>query len=325
MSRNNHLNHSPIKLGVIMDPIEKIKPHHDSTFAMLLAAQARHWPIYYMEQKDLFIKNNIASATMRELHVYDDKQPWFEFGKTTVQPLAALNTILMRKDPPVDQEYLYTTQLLDLAEQAGALIVNKPQSLRDYNEKLFISWFGQCCAPTLVTHNAKQIVEFLQEQGDIICKPIYGMGGIGIFRLTKSDPNINVVIETLTQNGNCYIMVQKYLPEIAHGDKRILLIDGEPIPYAYARYAAPGETRANMAVGGSGKGVALTERERWICQQIAPTLREKGILFAGIDVIGDYLTEINITSPTCIREIDKEFKLDIAGQLMDCIAKYIKA
>lgn len=317
--------HSPIKVGVIMDPIEKIQPHHDSTFAMLLAAQACHWSIYYMEQKDLFVRDNTVSATMRELHVQDNKQHWYEFDKTIVQPLAALNTILMRKDPPVDQEFLYTTQLLDLAEQAGVLIVNKPQSLRDYNEKLFINWFGQCCAPTLVTHSAKQIREFLLEYGDVICKPIYGMGGVGIFRLTQNDPNISVVIETLTQNGNCYIMVQKYLPEIIHGDKRIILIGGEPIPYAYARYAAAGETRANIAVGGRGKGIALTERDRRICQQIGPTLRAKGILFAGIDVIGDYLTEINITSPTCIRELDKEFNIDIAGQLMDCIANYIKS
>jgi glutathione synthase len=324
MAKAKHSKHDvSIKLGVIMDPIAKIKVHHDSTFAMLLAARARHWQIYYMEQKDLYTRDGNVFANMQELKVIDDQQHWYEFGVAVTQPLSALNVILMRKDPPVDQLYLYTTQLLDLVEQAGVLIVNKPQSLRDFNEKLFINWFPQCCPATLVTHNAKQVRDFLQEHEDIIVKPIYGMGGMSIFRLRKNDLNINVILETLTQQGNTYIMAQKYLPEISKGDKRILLIDGEPIPYAYARFAPAGETRANMAVGGSGKGIALTERDYWICQQIAPTLHARGILFAGIDVIGDYLTEINITSPTCIRELDKEFNLDIAGQLMDCIKKYL--
>jgi len=312
----------PIKLGVIMDPITTIKIHHDSTFAMLLAAQARYWPLYYMEQKDLLVRDGVVSARMRELQVQDNPQHGFTFGKEIVQPLSALNAILMRKDPPVDQEYLYTTQLLDLAEKAGVLVVNKPQSLRDFNEKLFINWFPQCCAPTLITHQAEQVRAFLKEQGDIICKPMHGMGGMSIFRLRKGDPNINVVVETLTQYGNNYMLVQKYIPEIKNGDKRILLIDGQPVPYAYARFASADETRANIAAGGSGKSVALTERDRWICKQLAPVLRAKGILFAGIDVIGDYLTEINITSPTCIRELEREYNLDIADQLMDCIASY---
>ncbi len=310
-----------LKIGVIMDAIDKINIHHDSTFAMLLAAQARDWPLYYMEQKDLFVLNGQALATMRELEVADNPHAWFEFKEMISQPLAALDVILMRKDPPVNQEYLYTTQLLDLAEQAGVLVVNKPQSLRDYNEKLFINYFPSCTPPTLITHNAVQVHAFIAEQGDVIVKPLQGMGGAGIFRLRKADPNINVVIETLTQNGNSYMLAQKYLPEIKEGDKRILLINGEPVPYAYARFAAEGETRANIAAGGQGKGVPLTERDHWICRQLAPVLRERGILFAGIDVIGDYLTEINITSPTCVRELEREFNIDIAGQLMDCITR----
>ncbi len=315
---------NPHKLGVIMDPIDKIKAQHDSTFAMLLAAQARHWSLYYMEQKDLFVSDNKVCAKMHELNVSDNAQNWFEFNCEVIKPLVELDAILMRKDPPVDQEYIYTTQLLDLVEQSGVVVVNKPQSLRDYNEKLFINWFPHCSPPTLITHQVKQVREFLNRHNDIICKPMHGMGGMSIFRLGKGDLNINVVIETLTQNGNHYMMAQKYLPEIAQGDKRILLINGEPIPYAYARFAAEGELRANIAAGGHGKGVPLTKRDYWICEQIAPTLRAKGILFAGIDVIGDYLTEINITSPTCIRELDKIFNLDIAGNLMDCILKRIE-
>jgi len=308
-----------IKLGVIMDPIAQINVGHDSTFAMLLAAQQRGWSIFYLEQTDLFVRDGVAYGRMRGLTVKDDAKNWYEFTHETTQELQVLNVILMRKDPPVDQEYLYTTQILDLAESKGVLVVNKPQSLRDFNEKLFINWFPQCCPPTLITHQAQQVKDFLQAHADIICKPIYGMGGAGIFRLRKNDPNINVVIETLTNNGRHYLMAQKYLAEIAAGDKRILMIDGQPVPYALARFAAEGETRANIAAGGKGRGIELTARDRWLCEQIAPILRAKGILFAGIDVIGDFITEINITSPTCIRELDKEYNLNIADQLLQCI------
>lgn len=311
-----------MQLGVIMDPIQSIRIDHDSTFAMLLEAQQRHWQIFYMEAKDLFVRGDEVCARTRTLHVTEDAKHWFEFGTEQNLPLQQLDVILMRKDPPVDMEYIYTTQLLELAEQRGTLIVNKPQSLRDFNEKLFINHFPQCLAPTLITCQTKQVRDFLQEHTDIICKPLHGMGGEKVFRLRQQDPNLNVVLEVLTQRDTCYMMAQRYIPEISAGDKRILLIDGKPVPHALARIAVQGETRANMAVGGRGHAVALTERDRWICAQIAPTLRAKGLLFVGIDVIGDYLTEINITSPTCIRELDTSCNLNISAQLLDCIIKY---
>lgn len=308
-----------IQLGVIMDPITAIHVEKDSTFAMLLEAQRRKWSIFYMEQKDLILKQGNVWARMHELRVQDDKSHWYEFGKEKIQEVGKLDVVLMRKDPPVNTEYLYATQLLDLVEKAGALVVNKPQSLRDFNEKLFISWFPDCCPPTLVTTNANNLHEFLAKHEDIICKTLNLMAGQMVFRLQKSDPNINVIIETLSSYGTKFVMAQRYLPEIAQGDKRILLIDGEPVPYALARIAKKGETRANLAAGGHGTGVALSERDRWLCEQIAPVLREKGLLFVGMDVIGDYITEINITSPTCIRELDKQYGINISAQLLDCI------
>ncbi len=308
------------KLGVVMDPIGSIKYEKDSTLAMLHAAQARGWELYYMEQADLFLRDGAAHARTRRLKVTPDPKRWFEFGAESEGPLAALDVVLMRKDPPFDMQYVYTTYLLERAEAAGALVVNRPQALRDCNEKLFAAWFPQCTPPTLVTRNATRLRDFLSEQGDIILKPLGGMGGESVFRLRLGDPNINVAIETLTRDETEYAMAQRYLPEIAEGDKRILLVDGEPIPYALARIPAPGETRGNLAAGGRGVGVPLSDRDRWICAQVGPVLREKGLLFVGLDVIGDYLTEINVTSPTCIRELDKLYGLDIAGQLIDAIA-----
>jgi len=313
-----------VKLGVIMDPIQSIHVQKDSTLAMLLEAQKRRWQIFYMEQKDLFLRDGIVYAQTKPLRVYDNAKKWFTFDKEKTLPLKNLDVVLMRKDPPVDEQYVYTTQLLDLVEQAGVLVVNKPQSLRDCNEKLFTTWFPQCCPPTLVTHSIQAAKEFLAEQRDIICKPLDGMGGVSIFRLREDDPNINVTLETLTNRDKRLMIAQRYIPEIKKGDKRILMIDGKPIPYALARIAKQGETRANLAVGGYGKGVKLSKRDQWICEQVGPMLRAKGILFVGLDVIGDYLTEINITSPTCIREIDKAFGLNISAQLMDCIAQYLK-
>lgn len=313
-----------VKLGVIMDPIQSIHFQKDSTLAMLLEAQKRRWQIFYMEQKDLFLQDGVVYAQTKSLQVYDNAKKWFKFGKEKTQSLKSLDVILMRKDPPVDEHYVYTTQLLDLVEQAGVLVVNKPQSLRDCNEKLFTTWFPQCCPPTLITHSMRAVKEFLVQQRDIICKPLYGMGGTSIFRLRKDDPNINVILETLTEYGKRLMVAQRYIPEIKKGDKRILMIDGKPVPYALARIAKPGETRANLAAGGYGKGIKLSKRDQWICEQVGPMLRAKGILFAGLDVIGDYLTEINITSPTCIREIDKAFKINISAQLVDCIVQYLK-
>jgi glutathione synthase len=309
-----------IKLGVVMDPIGSIKAYKDSTLAMLLEAQGRGWPIRYMEQGDLFLRDGRAFARSRALRVFDDTRRWFEWGEETTGPLSGLDVILMRKDPPFDMEYIYTTYLLERAEDEGVLVVNKPRGLRDANEKLYTAWFPQCTPPTLVTRAAGRLREFLAEHGDIVLKPLGGMGGESVFRLRGGDPNANVTIETLTARESRYAMAQRYLPEIAQGDKRILLVDGEPVPYALARIPAPGEFRGNLAAGGQGVGVPLSERDRWICAQVGPALRDKGLLFAGLDVIGDYLTEINVTSPTCIRELDKQYGLHISAMLMDTIA-----
>ena len=307
------------KLGIIMDPIGSINIKKDSSFAMLLEAQIRAWELHYMEQDDLYLRDGECLARSRTLTVKDNPRQWFAFGEESVQPLHAFDAVLMRKDPPFNMEYIYTTYLLELAEAQGVLIVNKPQSLRDANEKMYAAWFPQCMPPTLVTRKPEQHREFLAEQGDIIIKPLDGMGGASVFRLAASDPNINVVIETLTDYGARMAMSQRFLPEIAAGDKRILLIDGEPTPYALARIPADGETRGNLAAGGSATGVELSDRDRWICEQVGPRLREKGLMFVGLDVIGDYLTEINVTSPTCIRELDKLYQLNISADLMDRI------
>ncbi len=302
-----------------MDPIGSIKIKKDSTFAMLLAAQARGWTIRYMEQADLFLRDGQTYARQRSLKLFDDSQTWFELGEESTEALATLDVLLMRKDPPFDMEYVYTTYLLERAEEAGVLIINKPRSLRDANEKLFTAWFPQCTPPTLVARRGDTIRRFLGEHGDIILKPLDGMGGMSIFRLRQNDPNVSVVIETLTVNQTRFIMAQRFIPEIAQGDKRILLIDGQPVPYALARIPALGETRGNLAAGGKGVGMPLSDRDRWICAQVGPTLRDKGLLFVGLDVIGDYLTEINVTSPTCIRELDGLYNLNIGSQLMDAI------
>jgi len=314
-----------IKLGVVMDPIGSIQVKKDSTLAMLLAARRRGWELFYMEQADLFLEANEARGRMRVLTVADDPADWYTLGEVQTRPLAGLDVILMRKDPPFDMDYIYSTYLLELAEQAGTLVVNRPQSLRDCNEKLFTARFPQCTPPTLVSSQAELLRGFLAEHGDIILKPLEGMGGAAIFRVREGDLNIGVIIETLTRHGQRLIMAQRFIPEIRAGDKRILLIDGEPVPRALARLPAAGEVRANLAVGGRGVGVELSARDRWICEQVAPALRERGLLFVGLDVIGDYLTEINVTSPTCIRELDAEFGLDIGGQLMDTIEQKLAA
>lgn len=308
-----------IRLGVVMDPIATINIKKDTTFAMLLAAQARGWTIHYFEQRDLYLRDGQAFGRARLLQVKDDQNGCFTFYGEQEIPLAELAVILMRKDPPFDLEYIYTTYLLDLAEAAGTLVVNRPQSLRDANEKLFTAWFPHCCPPTLVSREIPRLKAFLNEQEDIIAKPLEGMGGTSVFRLRINDPNINVALEILTGRGRHMTMAQHYIPEIIQGDKRILLIDGEPIPYALARIPAQGETRANLATGGRGIGIELTEHDRWICNQVAPKLRAMGLMFVGLDVIGDYLTEINVTSPTCARELDALFGLDIGSRLMEVI------
>lgn len=308
-----------IRLGVVMDPIASIKIKKDSTFAMLLEAQARGWAIEYLEQGDLFLRDGRSYGRMRRLAVRDDPQGWFTLSEQRIAPLDSLQVILMRKDPPFDMEYVYTTYLLERAEAAGVLVVNRPAGLRDANEKLYTAWFPQCCPPTLVTRDADRIRAFLEEQGEIVLKPLDSMGGTSVFRIGHGDPNTNVIIETLTGRDTRFVVTQRFLPEIQAGDKRILMVDGEPVPYALARIPAPGEFRGNLAAGGRGEGVPLSARDRWICAEVGPALREKGLMFVGLDVIGDYLTEINVTSPTCIRELDALYGLNIAGLLLDSI------
>lgn len=308
-----------IKLGVIMDPIQSIHFHKDSTLAMLLAARARGWTLYYMEQGDLLLRDGRCLADMAPLDVMNDEQSWYRCGQKELLPLDELDVVLMRKDPPFDMEFLYTLYLLEHVQAAGTTVVNAPAALRDMNEKLFATWFTDCCPPTLVSRNRVQLAAFIREHADVILKPLDGMGGTSIFRVRQGDPNTGVILETMTRNDQQTIMAQRYLPEITQGDKRILLVDGEPVPYALARIPAPGETRGNLAAGGTGKVIELSERDRWICSQVGPVLCERGVLFAGLDVIGDYLTEINVTSPTCLREIDNDRGTDIGGQLMDAI------
>jgi len=310
-----------LNIGIIMDPIESIKPYKDSSLAMLLAAQRKGWKLHYILQDKLYLKDSRVQADYQLLEVFDDNQHWFELKEQCTIDAAELDVILMRVDPPFDMEYIYTTYLLEMAEHNGSLIINKPSSLRDANEKLFATHFPQCCTDTLVSRSPDKLREFVTEHRDVILKPLDGMGGQSIFRVSPEDANLSVILETMLDFGKHTIMAQKFIPEIKQGDKRILMVDGEAIPYTLARIPAEGETRGNIAAGGTGVAMPITERESWIARQVGPRLKEMGILFAGLDVIGDYLTEINVTSPTCIREIDKQFKLDIAGQLMDCIEK----
>jgi glutathione synthase len=309
-----------IKLGVVMDPISGIKYHKDSTLAMLLAARRRGWQLYYMEQGDLFLQDGNCYASRSQLEVRADETGWFTLHAPQTASLDDLDVILMRKDPPVDMEFIYTTFLLERAEASGVLVVNNPAAIRNASEKLYTAWFQQCCPPTRVSRDQQLLKEFLNTHEDIILKPLNGMGGASVFRVRLGDPNVNVILETITDNGRETVMAQRYIPEIKEGDKRILMVDGEPFPYALARIPAAGETRGNLAAGGTGKGVELTDNDLWICSQVGPSLREQGLLFVGLDVIGPYLTEINVTSPTCIRELDKLYSTDIASQVMDAIA-----
>jgi glutathione synthase len=314
----------PIKLGMVMDPIDRINIKKDTSFAMLLEAQARGWELHYMELGNLYLRNGKPYAKTRTLSVQRDDKEWFRFVTEQDVVLDVLDVILMRKDPPFDQEYLYATYLLELAESAGVYMVNKPQSLRDANEKLFTAWFPQCCTETLVTRNAGRIKDFLYELGEIIVKPLDGMGGASIFHIREGDPNLSVILETMTQHNSRSVMAQKYLPEIKDGDKRILMVNGEPVPYCLARIPAKGESRGNLAAGGTGEGRPLSDQDRWIANQVGPALREKGLVFVGLDVIGSTLTEINVTSPTCVQELDEQFGLNISGLLMDHIETALK-
>jgi glutathione synthase len=313
------------EVGVIMDPIGAIKPRKDSSLAMMLAAQRRGWSVSYLELGDLVLRDGEVQGHMRPVTVHDDEAHWYDLGTPRVRPLRELDALLMRKDPPFDMEYIYATYLLQLARDAGCLVVNDPQMLRDANEKLFAAHFPQCCPPLTVTRRAGVLREFLAEHRDIVLKPLDGMGGRSIFRLRDGDPNTGVIIETLTDHGRRFCMGQRYIPEITDGDKRVLIVDGEPVPHVLARIPAGGDSRGNLAAGARAEVRALSERDRWIAGQVGPVLRERGVLFAGLDVIGDWLTEINITSPTCIREIDRDRGTDIAGDLMRVIEERLDA
>jgi len=319
-----------ISLGVVMDPIAAINYKKDTTLALLWAAQDCGWHLFYMEQSDLVLQDGEPKATMRPLRVHRDPQHWYDLGEPDTKLLADLDVVLMRKDPPFDNEYIYSTYILEAAEKLGVLVVNQPQSLRDCNEKMFATQFPQCCPPLLVSRDKKQLKEFHRVHNDVVFKPLDGMGGSSIFRVRHDDPNLNVIIEMLTNHGRNTIMAQRYIPAIVDGDKRILMIDGEPVPYCLARVPMAGESRGNLAAGGTGRPQPLSERDRWIAAQVGPALRARGLLFVGLDVIGDFLTEINVTSPTCAREIDAHLAhegiehIDIGAQLMNCIAAKLR-
>ncbi|MBB3141477.1 glutathione synthase [Halomonas organivorans] len=315
------MSQRPLKVGVVMDPIADLSYKKDTSLAMLWAAQDRGASLYYMEQEDLFLRDGRAHAQLRDLEVFRDPERWFSLGEAEARPLAELDVILMRKDPPVDGHFLNAVHLLGFAEREGVLVVNPTRALLECNEKLFAQQFPECCAPTLVSCRETELRAFHAEHGDVILKPLDGMGGSGVFHVLPDGRNLGAIIETLTEQGRRQIMAQRYLPEIKEGDTRILLVDGEPVPYGLARVPMAGETRGNLAAGGRGISRELTDRDRWLIARVQPMIREKGLMFVGLDVIGDYITEINVTSPTCVREIDDQRGTDIAGQLMDAIER----
>jgi glutathione synthase len=315
------------KIAFLMDPIETVSVKKDSTLAMIAAAQQRGLEVFYLQQDGLVLSAGVVTALTRALKLRDDfcatldpntaGDDWYALGDEQAVALAEMDIVMMRKDPPFDMEYIYTTYLLERAEAEGVMVVNRPSALRDCNEKLFATLFPQCCPELIVSRRMDQLKAFHKQHANVVFKKLDGMGGASIFRVMEQDPNLSVVLETLTNSGREQIMGQVYLPEIVDGDKRILLINGEPVPYALARIPSAGETRGNLAAGGRGEGRPLTDRDQWIAQQIGPELKRRGLMFVGIDVIGDYLTEINVTCPTCIRELNEQFGLDIAGDLID--------
>lgn len=307
-------------IGFVMDPLAGITPKKDSTLAMMLAAQRRGWRIHEIHPADLAMRDSTVSARMRTVTVHDDETHWHDVMDVVEAPMSSLDAVMMRKDPPFDMDYIYATYLLEQVEAVGVPVFNRPRALRDANEKLFTAWFPQCCPPTLVTARHESLRAFIAEQGETIVKPLDGMGGTGVFRVNPQDPNINSVLETLTHKYRRAIMAQTWIPAIREGDKRILLIDGQPLDQCLARLASAGETRANLAAGGGYRTQPLDAADRWICEQVGPTLRERGLTFVGLDVIGNHLTEINVTSPTCIREIARGAGLDAAERLMDAVA-----
>lgn len=318
------MNKPSRRLGVVMDPIETIHPKKDSTLAMLLAAQSRGWELVYFLQRDLTVRDGVAEGHGRRIRVAASLEAWFELGDEWRGPLATLDALLMRKDPPFDMEYIYTTYILQLAEERGLLVVNRPSSLREINEKAYTAWFPDCTPPSLMTRSRTELLAFLSAHERVVLKPLDGMGGRSIFVVDKGDINTNVIIETLSDYGSRFVLGQRYIPEIALGDKRILLIEGEPQPHALARIPAPGESRGNLVMGAKGEGRALSARDREICARVGPVLVEKGVMFAGLDVIGDYLTEINVTSPTGIRELDSQYGTNIGDALLAAIERKLE-
>ncbi|WP_077338238.1 glutathione synthase [Pseudocolwellia agarivorans] len=313
-----------IKLGIVMDPISQVNVKKDSSMAMMFEAQKRGYEIYYMEMNDLYLDRGQCRASASIVKVYDNPEHWYDLEEAKDIAVSELDAVLMRKDPPFDTEFIYATYMLERAEVEGTLIVNKPQSLRDCNEKLFTAWFADLTPRTLVTRSSKLIRDFHQEEKDIIIKPLDGMGGSSIFRIGPNDPNVGVILETLTNHGSQYAMVQEYMPQITDGDKRILIVNGEPMPYCLARIPAQGETRGNLAAGGRGEARPLSPTDKLIADTIGPELKKRGLYFVGLDVIGDKVTEINVTSPTCIREIEAAYPINISGKLMDAIEENIR-
>ncbi|GAC1308177.1 MAG: glutathione synthase [Steroidobacteraceae bacterium] len=317
---------SRVRLVVVMDPIEAIKPAKDSTLAILLAAQARGWELFYAEQRDLYLRDGVACARLAALQVFDDASAWFARGQAAVAELGSYDVILMRKDPPFDTEYVYSTYILERAEMQGALVCNRPRGLRDMNEKVYTAWFPECCAPTLITRNMTDMSEFLREHGKAVCKPLDGMGGRSIFVIEGGDKNRNVIFETLTEYGSRYAILQRYLPEIVtSGDCRVILVGGEPIPFALQRMPGIEDHRGNLAAGARADSRPLNTRDRWLCSVIGPKMKAAGMLFVGLDIIGDYVTEINVTSPTGIRELDKKHGVDIGGALVSAISEALNS
>jgi glutathione synthase len=317
---------SRVRLVVVMDPIEAVKPAKDSTLAILLAAQDRGWELFYSEQKHLYLRDGVAWGHLAPLRVADDLKNWFTRGDPMAAKLGDYDVILMRKDPPFDTEYIYTTYILDRANDQGALVCNRPQGLRDMNEKVYTAWFPECCAPTLITRDMGDMSEFLREHGKAVCKPLHGMGGRSIFVLEEGDKNRNVVFETLTEYGTCHAIVQRYLPQIVTGgDCRVILVDGEPVPFALQRMPGAADHRGNLAAGARAESRPLNDRDRWLCSVIGPKMKAAGMIFVGLDVIGDYVTEINVTSPTGIRELNKKHGVDIGGMLVTAISRTLDA
>ncbi len=313
------------RLGVVMDPISRIHYHKDTTLALLWAARDEGYQLFYMEQQDLFLDRGRPWARVRSLQVFNDPQTWFQLEEPQTLPLNQMDIILMRKDPPFVMNFIYSTYILEAAEREGVLVVNRPASLRDCNEKLFATHFPQCCPPLVVSSDIHQIRLFAQQEGDIVLNPHDGMGGEGVFRVMAGDPNLSVIVETLSQHGKRPIMAQRFLPEISTGDKRILMVNGKPVPYCLARIPRSGEARGNLAAGGKGEVRPLSERDHWIAAQVGSELEKRGLFFVGLDVIGDYLTEINVTSPTCLREIEAAQPLKIARQLMQTIEQQLSS